>query len=421
MDKLNRRRFLKYSGGNISLMALAGKRLEASEPMKSINHRQAANPSTVDVAVIGAGAFGGWAALYLREMGLSVALIDAYGPGNARAASGGETRQIRAGYGEREIYTRWVLEAFKRWEARQEEWGGLPLFYRTGQLSLYREGGSRSFRATQTVLTKLGVENEVIEHDEVARQYPQFNLDGIDFGYYLPSTGVLMARRGCFAVAEDFQRKGGEFILAKAKPGRQAGRQLQEITLSTGQTIAAENFVFACGPWLPKVLPNPMKDRLVTPRRVTFWYGVPPDDNRFSHPNCPNFSMAGVYGFPSIEGRGLKFATVYDSIPFDPDTDERLVTENEVGRAREFLDKWFPALRGQPLLESRVCQYETSVDDHFIVDHHPDMENVWIVGGGSGHGYKHGIMLGDYVARRVTGQATDPELDATFKLKAETF
>ena len=131
--------------------------------------------------------------------------------------------------------------------------------------------------------------------------------------------------------------------------------------------------------------------------------------------------MAGVYGFPSIEGRGLKFATVYDSIPFDPDTDERLVTENEVERAREFLDKWFPALRGQPLLESRVCQYETSVDDHFIVDRHPDMENVWIVGGGSGHGYKHGIMLGDYVAQRVTGQATDPELDATFKLKAETY
>ena len=164
MNKLNRRRFLKYSGGNIGLMALAGKRLEASEPLPLTNHRQAANASTVDVAVIGAGAFGGWAALYLREMGLSVALIDAYGPGNARAASGGETRQIRAGYGEREIYTRWVLEAFKRWEARQEEWGGLPLFYRTGQLTLYREGGSRSFRATQTVLTKLGVENEVIEH-----------------------------------------------------------------------------------------------------------------------------------------------------------------------------------------------------------------------------------------------------------------
>jgi len=420
MVKLSRRKFLSVSGGSLGLFAITGGRSHAAEPIQSIHGRPAANASTVDVAVIGAGAFGGWTALYLREMGLSVALIDAYGPGNARAASGGETRQIRAGYGEREIYTRWVLEAFKRWEVRQEEWGGLPLFYRTGQLSLQRKW-SRDLKATQRVLNKLGVENEVIEHDELARRYPQFNLDDIDFGYYTPSTGVLMARRGCFAVAEDFERKGGQFILAKAKPGRQSARQLQEVTLSTGQTIAADKFVFACGPWLPKVFPNPMKNRLVTPRRVTFWYGVPADDNRFTYPNCPNFGMADVYGFPSIEGRGLKFATGYDSIPFDADTDERLVTENEVERAREFLHKWFPALHDQPLLESRVCQYETSVDEHFIVDHHPDMENVWIVGGGSGHGYKHGIVLGDYVARRVTGQATDPELDLTFKLKQETF
>ncbi len=420
MVKSSRRKFLSVSGGSLGLLAMTGGRSHAAEPIKSIHSRQAANASTVDIAVIGAGAFGGWTALYLREMGLSVALIDAYGPGNSRAASGGETRQIRAGYGEREIYTRWVLEAFKRWETRQEEWGGLPLFYRTGQLFLQRQW-SRSLRATKGVLNKLGVENEVIEHDELARRYPQFNIDGIDFGYYIPSTGVLMARRGCFAVAEDFERKGGQFVLAKAKPGRQSGRQLQEVTLSTGQIIAAEKFVFACGPWLPKVLQNPMKDRLETPRRVTFWYGVPADDNRFTYPDCPNFDMASVYGFPSIEGRGLKFATEYDSIPFDADTDERLVTENEVKRAREFLHKWFPALHDQPLLESRVCQYETSVDDHFIVDHHPDMENVWIVGGGSGHGYKHGIMLGDYVARRVTGQATNPELDLTFKLKQETF
>ena len=420
MGKFSRRKFLSVSGGSLGLLAMAGDRSHAAEPTKSIHGRQAANTSTVDVAVIGAGAFGGWTALYLREMGLSVALIDAYGPGNARAASGGETRQIRAGYGEREIYTRWVLEAFKRWDARQEEWGGLPLFYRTGQLSLQRQWSS-NLRATQRVLNRLGVENEVIESDELARRYPQFNLDGIAFGHYTPSTGVLMARRGCFAVAQDFERKGGQFVLAKAQPGRQSGGQLQEVTLSTGQTIAAGQFVFACGPWLPKVLPNPMKDRLATPRRVTFWYGVPADDTRFTYPNCPNFGMAGVYGFPSIEGRGLKFATVYDSIPFDADTDERLVSDNEVMRAREFLHQWFPALHDQPLLESRVCQYETSVDAHFIVDHHPDMENVWIVGGGSGHGYKHGIMLGDYVARRVTGQATDAELDRTFKLKQETF
>lgn len=415
MATMNRRTFFKVAGAQAGALAIGGGALAASSDTRPMQ-----SGATADVAVIGAGAFGGWTALYLREMGLSVTLIDAYGPGNARAASGGETRQIRAGYGEREIYTRWVMEAFDRWDARQAEWGGQPLFYRTGQLTLAREW-TRYLRATKTVLARNGVEHEVIEHDDLVRRYPQFNHDGMAFGFYVPSTGVLMAKKGCLAVAQAFERKGGRFVMAKAAPGRRGENQLQDLTLSNGQTISAGTFVFACGPWLPRVLPDLMKDRLVTPRRVTFWYGVPADDDRFSYPNCPNWSVRGVYGFPSIEGRGFKVATSFDNVPFDPDADERVVTPEEIRRAREFVSESFPALADQPILESRVCQYESSVDAHFIVDRHPDMENVWIVGGGSGHGYKHGIMLGDYVARRVTGQETDPELDTTFKLKAETY
>ncbi len=415
MMTMNRRTFLKVAGAQAGAFVVAGSAHAAPSQSHSMQ-----SGTTADVAVIGAGAFGGWTALYLREMGLSVVLIDAYGPGNARSASGGETRQIRAGYGEREIYTRWVMEAFDRWDARQAEWGGQPLFYRTGQLTLAREW-TRYLRATRTVLARNGVEHEVIEHDDFVRRYPQFNHDGMAFGFYVPSTGVLMARKGCLAVAQAFERKGGSFVMARAAPGRRGENQLQDLTLSNGQTIRAGTFVFACGPWLPRVLPDPMKDRLVTPRRVTFWYGVPADDDRFAYPNCPNWSVRGVYGFPSIEGRGFKVATSFDNVPFDPDADERVVTPEEIRRAREFVSEAFPALADQPILESRVCQYESSVDAHFIVDRHPDMENVWIVGGGSGHGYKHGIMLGDYVARRVTGRQTDPELDTTFKLKAETY
>ena len=418
MATVNRRKFLQMAGAQAGALAVTRTRSLRAAPSGA--ERAQAAGDTADVAVIGAGAFGGWTALYLREMGLSVALIDAYGPGNARAASGGETRQIRAGYGEREIYTRWVIEAFNRRNARQAEWGGQPLFYRTGQLILAREW-TRSQRATKTVLDRYGVENEVVEHDDLVRRYPQFNHTGMAFGFSVPSTGVLMAKKGCLAVAQAFERKGGRFMLAKAAPGRRAGNTLQDLVLSNGQTISAGTFVFACGPWLPKVLPEPMRDRLITPRRVTFWYGVPAADARFTYPNCPSWSVRGVYGFPSIEGRGFKVATSFDNVPFDPDTDERVVTPEEIRRARAFVSEAFPALADQPVLESRVCLYETSVDAHFIVDRHPDMGNVWIVGGGSGHGYKHGIMLGDYVARRVTGRETDPELDTTFRLKAETY
>ncbi len=417
MSRHDRRTFLKLTGAGA--LALGGtKGLQAAAT--AVHTSRPAAASTADVAVIGAGAFGGWTALYLREMGHRVTLIDAYGAGNARAASGGESRQIRTQYGEREIYTRWVVQAFDRWEARQREWGGRPLFYRTGQLTLARQW-SEYLRASKEVLDRHGIDNEIVPHDELSRRYPQFNHQEFEFGFSVPSTGVLMARRACFAVAGAFESEGGTLVTARAKPGRRAGGKLLELELSTGEPVSADTFVFACGPWLPKVFPSVMKNKLQTPRRITFWYGVPTDDNRFIYPNCPTWGMRGAYGFPSIEGRGWKVAPYFDSIPFDPDTDERVVTAEEIEQARQFVAHAFPALADQPVLESRVCQYENSVDENFIVDRHPEMDNVWIVGGGSGHGYKHGIMMGDYVAHRVVGDDRSPELADTFKLKTDTF
>ena len=404
---MNRRRFLTAAGGTLGTLAL---RQADRQPLRA---------QSPDVVVIGAGAFGGWTALYLREMGVPVTMIDAYGGGNSRASSGGETRQIRPGYGDREIYTRWVLQALDRWRARQAEWGR-TLFFQTGELSLMPEW-TDNLRRTKSVLDRLEVENHVLPHDELRHRYPQVNVEGIEFGFYVPATGVLKAREGCVAVSEAFQKKGGILIIAKAQPGRHSGGRLRDLTLSTGQTVAAETFVFACGPWLPKVFPDVLRNKLVTPRREEFFIGTPPGDERFTYPNLPNWAVGGAYGFASIEGRGFKVAPLFDDVPVDPDTQERVVTPDEIAKVRTFIAKWFPALRDQPVVETKVCQYENSVDEHFIVDRHPMLENVWLVGGGSGHGYKHGIMLGDYVAHRVVGNDLQPELAGTFKLKVQTF
>jgi glycine/D-amino acid oxidase-like deaminating enzyme len=164
-----------------------------------------------------------------------------------------------------------------------------------------------------------------------------------------------------------------------------------------------------------------MKNKLATPRRAVFFYGTPPGDERFTYPNFPTWSVDNAYGFPSIEGRGFKVVPTFERELVDPDTQEHALTADELRKGRAFADKWFPALAKQPLVDARICQREDSVDDHFIVQPHPDLSNVWLVGGGSGHGYKHGIMLGDYVAHRVTGQDKEPELAATFALKAATF
>ncbi len=407
MRRLDRRAFLKAAGAQAGALAVAS--------------RTQAQPSP-EVIVIGAGAFGGWTALSLREKGAPVTLVDAYGPGNSRASSGGETRQIRAGYEDRELYTRWVLLAFDRWKARQEEFGR-RLLYETGRLLLAPEW-DQSLKVTKTVLDKYRVPNEVLSHDELRRRYPQMNPEGVEVALFEPTTGVLKAREGCIAVAEAFQKKGGRFRIGKARPGRSSGSRLLEVALANGPALPAATFVFACGPWLPKVFPEIMKKKLFTPRRDVFFFGTPSGDDRFSYPNFPNYSedaYQGYYGFPSIDGRGFKVCPVGELTPFDPDTDERVVSSYQVKRARDYLGLRFPALKDQPVVESRVCQLEMSVDEHFIVQKHPALENVWLVGGGSGHGYKHGPVVGEYVADRVLGQDKNPELESVFRLKAQTF
>ncbi len=414
---MNRRTFLGTAAAGVGTLALPRARAQAS-----VEARQASSPqptsTSADVVVVGAGAFGGWTALYLREMGVNVTMVDAYGAGNARASSGGETRQIRAGYANQEYYTRWVVEAFARWKRRQAEWGR-TLFYETGQIALAQEW-TKSLKETQTVLDRVGVETHVLTHADVVRRFPQVNAEGITLGVYTPGTGVLKAREGCQAVADAFQRNGGRFTIARASLGRQAGGKLQDVALSNGQTIAAPSFVFAVGPWLPKVFPDVMANKLRTPRQLELFYGTPPGDERFTYPNFPNWSVGGAYGFPSIEGRGFKVA-LEGTLIVDPDTQQRVPTPEEIAKGREFVARWFPLLKDQPLIESKVCQYEMSVDANFIVQRHPALENVWLVGGGSGHGYKHGIMLGEYVANRVLDKPTAPALEPIFKLKPETF
>lgn len=322
-------------------------------------------------------------------------------------------------YGERELYSRWVVDAFERWKTREAEWGK-KLFFQTGQITLLGEW-TRYFQSSKTVLDRLGVDNEVIERAELVKRFPQFNYDGVALGFYVPSTGILKCREGCLAVAEAFQSKGGRFVMAKAEMGQRSGGKLREVTLSTGERLAAQSFVFACGPWHPKLFPEVLGDKLRLNRRVLFFMGTPQDDHRFSYPNCPTFTLRGVYGFPNLEGKGVKLGPYWDAGPLDPDTDDRTATSEEVRRIHELVDSALPSLAGQPLLETRVSPRTNSVDGHFIVDRHPELDNVWLVGGGSGHGYKHGIVLGDYVADRVTGNETDPELDATFAIKKETF
>jgi sarcosine oxidase len=384
-----------------------------------------------DVVVIGAGAFGAWTAWYLRRLGARVTLVDTWGPGNSRATSGDETRGVRSSYGDKDVWIRWANDAIARWKAWDEEWYDrlrLRLFFPTGDLILRAEP-EPWLTDTLRIWAQQRVPHEILSLDEVAYRYPQISLEGMTLAAFEPNAGVVRARRVCETVAEMFRAKGGKIELARAEPGTRIGNRLSDVALSDGRRLTADVFIFACGPWLAKVFPDVLTDRLRTPLGQVFYFGTPAGDSRFVYPNLPSWNVPGVTGWPALppDNRGFRVRGGGGGRrpgaprPTDPDSSERWVPPEAVERAVEFVCQRFPALEHAPLVETRACHYELSVSREFIVDRHPALDNVWIAGGGNAEGFKFGPVIGEYIARRVLGKETDPALAERFKVPQEVF
>lgn len=374
-----------------------------------------------DVAVIGAGVFGSWIAYCLRKTGASVILLDACGPAHARASSGGESRIIRMGYGPDDIYTRWSLRALRLWQELFAEAARPELFQRTGVLWIADESTRESYaRDTITTLTDLRVPFEKLSNADLRHRYPQIAIDDTSYGILEPASGVLIARRAVQCVVDQAQKIGVTYRLAAAqspKPSSALRGELHELaTTNAGENISAAKFIFACGPWLPKLFSDLLANRIFNSRQEIFFFGVPFGDTRFQPPALPTWLILRdeFYGMPDLESRGFKVANDRHGPAVDPDTQCRLASPEALAAAREFLARRFPALQDSPVVETRVCQYENTSNGDFLIDQHPDFENVWLVGGGSGHGFKHGPSVGEYVTMRILqAGATSPSSSLT--------
>jgi sarcosine oxidase len=376
---------------------------------------------THDVAVVGAGVFGAWTALCLARRGKRVLLLDAYGPGHSRSSSGDESRIIRMGYGADEIYTRWSQRSLIHWKELFAATRNEELFRKTGVLWL-AQAENPQLRATKDVLQRNGVEFEGLDRDGMVARYPQINLDGIASGILEPESGVLMARRAVTAVVAEAVRIGVEFKLAAiAEPhgnGEIESLSSAAIEGSAGERFTAKTFVFACGAWLAKLFPEILADRIFATRQSVFYFGIPGGDGRFSPPALPTWLIKNdqCYGMPDLESRGLKIALDKHGERVDPDTQSRMVGPEEIAEIRRYVAYRFPALAHAPIVETRVCQYENTSNGDFLIDRHPTLSNVWLAGGGSGHGFKHGPAVGEYVTGQLLDE-TEPEKRFLFDKK----
>jgi sarcosine oxidase len=370
------------------------------------------------VAVVGAGAFGGWISLHLLERGARVTLLDAWGPGNSRASSGGETRIMRCTYGPDQPYTAMAARALKLWGKYERRWKR-QFLHHTGVLWMVGRGndGSRDDafeRGSIKMLRAAKVKHQELSVAAMHKRWPQINFSGIEWGIFEPECGYLDARASCQAVVEAFVAQGGKYRqLAVSLDGLES-HSLRSLSLSDGSRLKADRYVFACGPWLGKLFPSAIGNLVQPTKQDIFFFGAPAGDIRFNDEHMPVWADHSFvdnssidhgnrfyYGIPSAGERGFKVADDTRGPIFDPTNGERVVSQETLKSVREYIAFRFPALKDAPLIETRICQYEQTPDSNFIIDRHPANENVWIVGGGSGHGFKHGPAIGAMMAELI--------------------
>ncbi len=373
----------------------------------------AACSRSLDAIVIGAGVFGTWTAEHLRRAGKRVLLVDQMGPANARASSGGESRMTRSAYGPDAVYTRMALASLQEWK-RLSDRASLPLFHPCGVLFFFAQMVDYA-RDSLAVHRELNSPLEQLDNTELTRRWPQLNFDGVSLGLFEPDFGALMARRGVEETVARFVAQGGEYRLAHAAPGA-AGHEV----LLDGEPAYADAIIYCCGPWLPKLFPDVLGNRIFITRQEVAFIAPPDGDDRFEASRLPGWADFNggdlYYGFPNLEGRGFKIARDTHGPHFDPDSGDRRMSEEGAALLRAFAERRFPALAGRPFTEFRVCQYENSSNGDFLIDRHPTLEKVFLLGGGSGHGFKHGPEVGRMMAELVlVGATPDPRFSLASK------
>jgi len=374
-----------------------------------------------DTIVVGAGVFGTCTARALQRSGQKVLLLDAWGPAHARASSGGESRLTRGSYGADEVYTRMAWESLAEWRALSAR-AELPLFHPAGILFFFPDAQDY-VRQTVEVHRQLKLPTRLMERREMRRRFPMIDFEGVELGLWEPEFGALMARRSVQTMAAEFVAAGGEYRLGAVAPPQGGEGPLERIIMQDGEKLYAARYVFACGPWLPRLFPDLLGSRIFPTRQEVFFFRPPAGDGRFGPgalPGWADFNAGDIfYGFPDLEGRGCKVAHDRHGPPMDPDVGDRTPSPAALAEVRAYMERRFPALRGAPLSEARVCQYENSANGDLLIDVHPHRPNVFLVGAGSGHGFKHGPAVGAYAAKLITGTLAAPEPRFSLATKGE--
>lgn len=346
--------------------------------------------------IVGAGVFGASVADALSARGWAVTIVERYAPANARSSSGDASRLLRFGHADDpandEWYTRSAWTARELWRGIAEE-EGRDLLVETGAVWFAPSVDGPEAAAEQT-MREVGVRCERVSTDELRRHFPDVRTDDLRYGLYEPRAGVLHAAEAVRVLVDRARRRGARLVYGEAQPRADGA-------LVDGAVLVADRVIWACGAWLGQLFPRWAP--VTATRQHVFYWDAPPAWR--TGPAWLDVHRA-FYGFPDIDGLGFKAVDDTVGPPADPDHPDRRPSPIAAAAVRRYLAHRFPALARVEVLRSHVMHYEVTPRRTFLVGPVPDQERVWLFGGGSGHGFKHGPALGRYVADVLEGRRT---------------
>jgi sarcosine oxidase len=341
------------------------------------------------VVVVGAGVFGSALARELAVSGWDVTVVEQSEPGHAGSSSGGESRLIRWSHGSEDWYTRSARRARELWRAIDAsviEECGLAWFARSAE-------GWESL-SYDTMIAQ-GIPCERLDPAQAERLFPSLGTSDLEWVLFEPDAGVLRAERGVQALAAAAREAGASFMRGLAEPDGERAR-------CGGEVLEADHVVWACGPWLAQLFPE-LVDLRATRQEVVFFEA--PSEWRGT-PGWVDYDGA-FYGHGDLDGHGFKAAPDAEGPTADPSALGPSTGVSE-SLAKAYVGERFPALRDAAVRSVRTCPYELTADTHFIAAPHPEHPAVWILGGGSGHGFKHGPALAERMHAWMTGEPPEP-------------
>lgn len=356
--------------------------------------------ATYDTIIIGAGGMGSAIACHLARRGQRVLAIDRFTPAHDKGSSHGRSRVIRKAYFEDPRYVPMLHRAYDLWRELEQETRE-KLLYFCGVLNM-GPADHACIRGVRQSVTQHALQHEVLDAGEIERRWPVFRPHENDVGIFEADGGFHPPERAVRLHVQLAESRGAVFRWSSTV--RTWTSNPVEVRVATDDAeYTARNLVISAGAWLETIAGN-LGIPLAIERQVQLWWQTA-DPALFRHDRMPAFihftGDRAYYGIPALGDEGVKISRHHGGEKTNADEIDRSLRPPDEADVRDYLRRHVPAANG-PLRSHAVCMYTNTPDDHFILDRHPQHENVIVAGGFSGHGFKFAPLVGEFVSEMIT-------------------